>query len=140
MYSWFRDRSLARHERPWRLVYKQLPDPKVVVAMAVARPAGNVFCGSPTIEGPLDRIICIDIVRSGLSATAHGYCRGYRGCNSQAGQSAFSGVRRTKDEPGTGVSCAAIFPGLLYAVPMGRLMLGTERKCGPGFKEESGLR
>jgi membrane-bound hydrogenase subunit mbhJ len=47
--------------RPLELVYNQLPDPKVVVAIGNCPATGNVFCGSPMIEGPLDQIIPVDI-------------------------------------------------------------------------------
>jgi membrane-bound hydrogenase subunit mbhJ len=43
------------------VVYKELPDPKVVVAIGNCPATGNVFCGSPMIEGPLDRIMPVDI-------------------------------------------------------------------------------
>ena len=46
---------------PLEAVYKQLPDPKVVVAIGSCPATGNVFCGSPMIDGPLDRIIPVDI-------------------------------------------------------------------------------
>ena len=42
-------------------VYAQVPDPKVVVALGSCPASCNVFAGSPTIEGPLDRIIPVDV-------------------------------------------------------------------------------
>ena len=42
-------------------VYAQVPDPKVVVALGSCPVSCNVFVGSPTIEGPLDRIIPVDV-------------------------------------------------------------------------------
>jgi Ni,Fe-hydrogenase III small subunit len=42
-------------------VYAQLPDPKVVVALGSCPASGNVFAGSPTIVGPLDRVIPVDV-------------------------------------------------------------------------------
>jgi len=42
-------------------VYAQVPDPKVVVALGSCPASCNVFVGSPTIEGPLDRIIPVDV-------------------------------------------------------------------------------
>jgi membrane-bound hydrogenase subunit mbhJ len=38
-----------------------LPDPKVVVAIGNCPATGNVFWGSPRIEGPLEEIIPVDI-------------------------------------------------------------------------------
>jgi Ni,Fe-hydrogenase III small subunit len=42
-------------------VYAQIPNPKVVVAIGSCPASGNVFVGSPTIVGPLDRIIPVDV-------------------------------------------------------------------------------
>jgi Ni,Fe-hydrogenase III small subunit len=42
-------------------VYAQVPDPKVVIALGSCPASCNVFAGSPTIEGPLDRIIPVDV-------------------------------------------------------------------------------
>jgi len=42
-------------------IYAQVPDPKVVVALGSCPASCNVFAGSPTIEGPLDRVIPVDV-------------------------------------------------------------------------------
>lgn len=42
-------------------VYAQVPDPKVVVALGSCPASCNVFAGSPTIVGPLDRIMPVDV-------------------------------------------------------------------------------
>jgi len=42
-------------------VYAQVPEPKVVVALGSCPASCNVFAGSPTIEGPLDRILPVDV-------------------------------------------------------------------------------
>ena len=42
-------------------VYAQVPDPKVVVALGSCPASCNVFAGSPTVEGPLDRILPVDV-------------------------------------------------------------------------------
>ena len=42
-------------------VYGQVPDPKVVVALGSCPASCNVFAGSPTIVGPLDRILPVDV-------------------------------------------------------------------------------
>jgi membrane-bound hydrogenase subunit mbhJ len=42
-------------------VHAQIPDPKVVVAIGSCPASGNVFDGSPMIEGPLDRVIPVDV-------------------------------------------------------------------------------
>lgn len=42
-------------------IYAQIPEPKVVVAIGSCPATGNVFAGSPTVTGPLARIIPVDI-------------------------------------------------------------------------------
>lgn len=42
-------------------IYEQVPDPKVVVALGSCPASCNVFAGSPTVVGPLDRIIPVDV-------------------------------------------------------------------------------
>lgn len=42
-------------------VYSQVPDPKVVVAIGSCPASCNVFAGSPTVVGPLDRVIPVDV-------------------------------------------------------------------------------
>jgi Ni,Fe-hydrogenase III small subunit len=38
-----------------------MPDPKVVVAIGSCPASGNVFAGSPVIEGPLQEFIPVDV-------------------------------------------------------------------------------
>lgn len=42
-------------------VYSQVPDPKVVVALGSCPASCNMFAGSPTVVGPLDRILPVDV-------------------------------------------------------------------------------
>jgi len=42
-------------------LYAQVPEPKVVVALGSCPASCNVFAGSPTVEGPLDRILPVDV-------------------------------------------------------------------------------
>lgn len=42
-------------------IYAQIPEPKVVVAIGSCPATGNVFAGSPTMAGPLARIIPVDV-------------------------------------------------------------------------------
>ena len=42
-------------------IYRQMPEPKVVVALGSCPASGNVFAGSPVIAGPLERILPVDI-------------------------------------------------------------------------------
>ncbi|MCX8170845.1 MAG: NADH-quinone oxidoreductase subunit B family protein [Candidatus Bathyarchaeota archaeon] len=42
-------------------VYEQIPEPKVVVVVGTCASSGSPFLGSEMIEGPVDRIIPVDI-------------------------------------------------------------------------------
>jgi membrane-bound hydrogenase subunit mbhJ len=42
-------------------VYAQMPDPKVVVALGSCPATCNVFAGSPTVVGPLHRVLPVDV-------------------------------------------------------------------------------
>jgi Ni,Fe-hydrogenase III small subunit len=42
-------------------VYAQVPEPKVVVAIGSCPASCNVFAGSPTVVGPLDRVLPVDV-------------------------------------------------------------------------------
>jgi Ni,Fe-hydrogenase III small subunit len=42
-------------------VYAQIPNPKVVVALGSCPASCNVFAGSPTIVGPLNRVLPVDV-------------------------------------------------------------------------------
>jgi len=42
-------------------VYEQVPEPKVVVAVGTCASSGAPFMGSPMIEGPVDRIVPVDV-------------------------------------------------------------------------------
>ncbi len=44
-----------------RSVYAKVPEPKAVVAIGSCPATTNVFVGSPTVEGPLDRHIPVDV-------------------------------------------------------------------------------
>jgi Ni,Fe-hydrogenase III small subunit len=52
-------------------IYAQIPDPKVVVAIGSCPATCNVFAGSPVIEGPLDRIVPVDIYVPGCPPRPH---------------------------------------------------------------------
>ncbi|HTX70168.1 MAG TPA: NADH-quinone oxidoreductase subunit NuoB [Thermoleophilia bacterium] len=53
---------VTRTTRPaLETVFAQVPDPKVVVALGSCPASCNVFAGSPTVEGPLDRVIPVDV-------------------------------------------------------------------------------
>lgn len=44
-----------------RRVYDQMPDPKVVMAVGTCAVSGGVFYESYTLEGPLDRVLPVDV-------------------------------------------------------------------------------
>lgn len=52
-------------------IYAQIPSPKVVVAIGSCPATCNVFAGSPVIEGPLNRIIPVDIYVPGCPPRPH---------------------------------------------------------------------
>lgn len=42
-------------------IYRQMPSPKAVVALGSCPASGNVFEGSPLIDGPVDKVIPVDV-------------------------------------------------------------------------------
>jgi Ni,Fe-hydrogenase III small subunit len=68
---------VTRATRPaLEIVYGQLPDPKVVVAIGSCPATGNVFAGSPVIDGPLDRIVPVDVYVPGCPPRPHAIIEG----------------------------------------------------------------
>ena len=58
--------AITRRSRQVLLeIYAQIPSPKAVVAIGSCPASGNVFVGSPTIDGPLDKWIPVDVWVSG---------------------------------------------------------------------------
>jgi membrane-bound hydrogenase subunit mbhJ len=53
------------------VIHAQLPEPKVVVAIGSCPATCNVFAGSPVIDGPLDKIIPVDIYVPGCPPRPH---------------------------------------------------------------------
>jgi membrane-bound hydrogenase subunit mbhJ len=58
------------------VVYGQMPAPKVVVAIGSCAATCNVFAGSPVIEGPVDRIIPVDVYVPGCPPRPHAVTAG----------------------------------------------------------------
>jgi membrane-bound hydrogenase subunit mbhJ len=68
---------VTRATRPaLETIYTQLPGPKAVVAIGSCPATCNVFAGSPMIEGPLDRIIPVDIYVPGCPPRPHAIIAG----------------------------------------------------------------
>jgi len=57
-------------------IYAQMPEPKVVVALGNCPATCDVFAGSPAIEGPLDRILPVDIYVPGCPPRPHDLIKG----------------------------------------------------------------
>ena len=57
-------------------IHAQMPGPKVVVAIGSCPATCNVFDGSPMIDGPVDRIIPVDVYIPGCPARPHSIMEG----------------------------------------------------------------
>jgi len=63
---------VTRGTRPaLETIYAQIPSPKAVVAIGSCPATCNVFAGSPVVEGPLDRIIPVDVYVPGCPPRPH---------------------------------------------------------------------
>ena len=50
-----------RSEEAVRSIYAQIPEPKAVVAIGSCPATGNVFAGSPTVEGGVMHVVPVDV-------------------------------------------------------------------------------
>ena len=57
-------------------VYEQVPEPKAVVAVGSCAISGGPFIGSQMIEGPLDKIIPVDVYVAGCPPRPEAIIRG----------------------------------------------------------------
>jgi Ni,Fe-hydrogenase III small subunit len=53
-----------------------MPEPKVVVAIGSCPATCNVFAGSPCIDGPVDKIVPVDIYVPGCPPRPHAIIEG----------------------------------------------------------------
>jgi membrane-bound hydrogenase subunit mbhJ len=68
---------VTRATRPaLEAIWGQLPAPRVVVAIGSCAATCNVFAGSPVVEGPLDRIIPVDVYVPGCPPRPHAIIAG----------------------------------------------------------------
>jgi Ni,Fe-hydrogenase III small subunit len=74
-----------------RNVYEQMPEPKAVVAIGSCPATGNVFAGSPTIEGGVESVIPIDIYIPGCPPRPQAIIQGIQ----QAAQLLADGKTKT---------------------------------------------
>ncbi len=80
-----------------RSVYEQMPEPKAVVAIGSCPVTGNVFAGSPTIEGGVEGSIPVDVYVPGCPPRPQAILHGIQ----QAAQLLASGTTGRKDSGGT---------------------------------------
>ena len=57
-------------------VYEQVPKPKVVVAIGACAISGSPFTGSQMIEGPMDKIVPVDVYVAGCPPRPEAIVRG----------------------------------------------------------------
>ena len=57
-------------------IYAQMPEPKVIVALGNCPATCDVFAGSPAIEGPVDRILNVDVYVPGCPPRPHDLIKG----------------------------------------------------------------
>ncbi|MEM2849987.1 MAG: NADH-quinone oxidoreductase subunit NuoB, partial [Candidatus Bathyarchaeia archaeon] len=57
-------------------VYEQVPEPKAVAAVGTCATSGGVFSGSYSIEGPVDRIVPVDVYVVGCPPRPEAIVRG----------------------------------------------------------------
>lgn len=68
-------------------VYKQVPEPKVVVVVGSCGTSGEIFAGSPVLEGPVDHNIPVDVYVVGCPPRPEAIIKGV----AQAVSKKFSG-------------------------------------------------
>jgi membrane-bound hydrogenase subunit mbhJ len=74
-------------------IYAQMAEPKVVVALGNCPATCDVFAGSPAIDGPLDRILPVDVYVPGCPPRPHDLIKGV------AQAVAILTDRRTREHP-----------------------------------------
>ena len=75
-------------------IYQQMPNPKAVVAIGSCPASGNVFAGSPTIYGPVDQFIPVDVYVAGCPPRPQAISKGI----AQAAEILASGKQKNRKE------------------------------------------
>ena len=80
-----------------RLVYEQMPEPRLVVAVGACAVSGGVFYDSYTLCGPADQVLPVDVYVPGERTPEHGKrcCRSWKQAVSSRGVSAGAGSGRS---------------------------------------------
>lgn len=56
--------------------YRQMPEPKVTVALGTCAVSGGVFVGSPVFEGPVGKVLPVDVYIGGCPPKPEAILRG----------------------------------------------------------------
>jgi membrane-bound hydrogenase subunit mbhJ len=75
-------------------IYKQMPEPKAVVAIGSCPASGNVFAGSPTVFGSVDQFIPVDVFVAGCPPRPQAILQGI----AQAAQILAEGKQKNRME------------------------------------------
>ncbi len=75
-------------------IYRQMPYPKVVVAIGSCPASGNVFAGSPTVLGSVDQFIPVDVYVPGCPPRPQLILQGI----AQAAQLLAAGKQKSRTE------------------------------------------
>ena len=99
-------------------LYRQMPDPKVVVAVGACACSGGIFARAYNIQGGIDKVVPVDVYVPGCAARPEsiidGVVQRHRGARSRSGRRPRDGPRRV--------------PRPRRGVPRGRLAAGDDQR------------